>query len=353
MSWNISCKLHLDKNWILIIKANDNSIQNNKINLTWKNFNFFDVENNWTIFLKWNKDFQIWQLKNLQSKNSLIRFINFDFEEEYQNILNWKIKFDLDYFEAWLSIFQDLDEEETNVLPYIYKLKEKEIEYVEELLELAYKWHEERKVFLSTIWKRWFKYFKSVLDENWKSHLIEKYSYKIIETMIDSAIQNHEIQKILSFLLWIYVNWFVKVDYITWIVFQIPLLKSLYLNKSIIYKLFSYLQKYFVLSESKWSVFQSASSDWEFEEIFHLFLSHVFKNSSQYTDLKKNLTISKDTKFYFWWQYTDNKESFFKKIISWSQKERLFKFFDQLEWLENWIIFINMVEHSHIKFLKK
>lgn len=352
MSWNISSKLTLDKNWLLIIKANDDSIQSKLINISWKTFNFFDVENNWTIFLKWNKDFQIWQLKNVQSKNCLIRFINFDFEEEYQNILNWKIKFDLDYFEAWLSIFQDLSEDESEILPFIYKLKKHEEKYVEELLNLAYLWNENRKVNIWTKWNLKFKFFQSVLDENWKSHLIEKYTYQVIEAMIDSSIQNHDIQKLLSFLMWIYVNWFIKVDYSNWIVFQIPLLKSLFLHKTIIYKIFSYLQKYFSLSESKWSIFQSASSDWDFEEMFNIFLSKVFKNSSQYSNWTSK-TYPADTKFCFWWLYTDNKKCFYKKILSESMKERLFNFFNEIDWLENWIIFINKVEHAHIKFLKK
>ena len=348
---NASSKIVLDNNWIVIIQANDGSIQNKTINCTWKTFRFFNIENNWTIYLKSNNTFQIWQLKNLQSKDSLIRFVTFDFEEEYQKILQCDIDLDLNYFEAWLSIFQDLDDTESETLPFLYRLKKNEEEYVQELLDLAYQWNEERKVIITTNENTKFKYFKSNLDSNWTSYLTSTYTYNTINTMLDEAINNHNIQKILSFLIWLYLNWFIKVDYKNWIVFQIPLLKSLYLHKTIIYKVFSYLQKYFSLSDSQWSVFQSWSTDWEFETMFNLFLSTIFKDSSQYSTWNKELETNDN--LCFWWYFTDNTEKFFKKRFLNQKKEEFFQFLDTITWLENKYEFIQWIQNMHIKILKK
>lgn len=350
MSEQQKSKLELNQNWNVIIKVfNDdwNHIDHKDLIINTKSWKQ-TLQNNWTIIFKWDKSFKIWQLKNLQKNEELISFVNFPFEDRFTEICNWNWQLNYEYFEAWLSFFKDYNYDQSELYAYLYKIKKDEQEYIESLLEHLYHWKEYKIVIKQE--EKWahFKYFDFEID-SWDS--LQKYTYEKTKELIDKAIQEHTVDNILSFFLWLYCDWFVNINYLYGIKFQIPLVKLIEVYREILYNIFHYLKKYFVLSEKEeWKIYTVSSLDWEFEVMMNMFFSKFLKWTQQYSNETSKLV---DKKLFFWWYFTDNKDLLYKNIITQNKRERLFTFFDEIEFLENWIMFINMVEHSHIKFIKK
>ena len=334
MSEQQKSKLELNQNWNVIIKVfnDEHHIDHKDLTITTKSWKQ-TLQNNWTIIFKWDKSFKIWQLKNLQKNEEMISFVNFPFEERFTEICNWNCVFDYEYFELWLSFFKDYNYDQSELYSYLYKIKKDEQEYITSLLDHLYQWKESKIVIKQEDKWAHFRYFEF---DSWDS--LQKYTYEYTKELVDKAIQEHNLDNILSFFLWLYCTWFVNINYVFGIKFQIPFVKLIEVHKEILYNVFHYLKKYFVLSEQEdRNMYTISSLDWEFEVMMNMFFSKFLKWTQQYSNEKSKIV---DKKLFFWWYFTDN-------------RERLFTFFDEIEWLENWIMFINMVEHSHIKFIKK
>lgn len=344
------CNLWVNKEWLFVINFDDWYDVKRNITMTWKTFNFIDVVNTCTAILQWNWIFKVWQFKNLQQKESVIRFVDYSkINESLEKIEKQDINnFKLDYYEAWLSIYQDLDSKEDKVLPYCYKLREKEIEYVKELLWLIYKDKENKVIVKTEESKSKFRYFAY---ENESESLVEKYTYDNIETMIDKAIESEDMIWIFSFLVWLYTWWYVKVNFTNSVIFQLPISKQLYLHKTIIYKIFAYLKNYFLFSESKWSITQYASNDWEFEKYFQLFLCTIFKDCSQCVLKWEDKELKDD--YLFWWYFTNDETKYYKLEQNEWRTKRFIEFLQTIEWCDNVDEFINMVSLSKVKFCTK
>lgn len=302
----------------IVVENETKRFNQTEVRLQWKTFSW-TMKNAWTVISKQGKDFHISPLNAIGTKMKFFEFateedtkIVFDFRKQVKN----GVKIDKQYFGMWLSIFLDTNLDETWFFPYLWKLKEKTRKELESILE---------KVYNKTVTIQKLKDFY-YLDG------LEKIEYWTINDLINEAISENNLNKIFSFILWIYYCGFAKI-HTNGIVFQIPIRKLLTTHYTIVENAFEYLKRFFVFSLSTTNVLQISSKDGMFEQLFIRMKQALFQSSEENEEMRE---IDSFTSFIY-----KELEEDFSSMINWKKltdnlttEEKLKEFILSL-WVEN------------------
>jgi len=270
---------------------------------------------NWIYPIYSRSKFLITQLKKLNSTESLLLFKDDIFD------INW---FNKEAILLWLSIYQELDENNINVLHYIRKFPHKNIENLQLVLNNI-----DNKLKVKITEKRKFVYI------DWLT-----YTYDDIRNNIKQWIINDDLVSIISFISGLIISNYarVQIDNFRWdswkkickgIVLQIPIDWTLLFNKDIIDDIISYLDNKFLISIDKDFIYQIWSHDYELENLIIKTLQYIW-----FLNKNDDIVI---------WKYIN------QNII----KENFLNYLIEIKGLQNYDDYLKKIKNWYIKVITK
>lgn len=238
------------------------------------------INNAWTVVGNSKNCMKVTPFKWMGIKNMFFEFLS---EEDTKKLIEFKnnvyitpshLQLNKEALAMGLGIFLDLNLDEEKLLPYLFKIKTAEVEKlsekIKELLDEEH-WIErniESKFYYLT------------------GHYFSDMSYAKTNALLQESIEKEDFNTLFSFLYGIILAGYATIK-TQGIVFQIPTVKSLYMNKEVILQVFHYLKKYFVFSITEWSVTQIASKDGLFEELMFIYMKNFSKQCTIVSDFIK------------------------------------------------------------------
>lgn len=277
------------------------------------------VHNAWTVVGNSKNLMKISPLKWMWIKNMFFEFLS---KELTQQLIEFKnnvyitpshLQLNKEALAMGLGIFLELNKNEDALLPYLYKIKTKEVNIlIEKIHELLGEEHDVERNEFSKFYYLTGKYFQDM-------------NYEKINIFLQEAINKEDLNILFSFLYGLILAWYATIK-TQWIVFQLPTVKNLYINKEVVMQVFHYLKKFFVLSITEGSVTQIASKDGLFEEIMLIYMRNFSKNCTIVADFLNWKTMKTET--------NNCKALWHKYIHNLNTKEALIEFLKTV-WIEN------------------
>lgn len=238
------------------------------------------INNAWTVAANSQNAMKITPFKGMGIKHMFFEFID---KEDTDRLIEFKnqvyitpshLELDHKALAMGLGIFMELNRDEDTLLPYLFKIKTAEVEPLEQKIQMLL--GAENTIERNEMSKFYYLAWPAFQDLN----------YTEMKTYLQEAVETHNFNRMFSFMYGLILSGYATLK-TQGIVFQIPTVKSLYINKDAFLQVFYYLKKYFVFTITEGGVTQIASKDGLFEEIMLMYMKNFAKNCSIITDYLK------------------------------------------------------------------